>query len=44
MRAAADSAVLARAQSDERVVLTLGKDFHELGYSCRQPAVSYCSA
>ena len=40
MRGADDVAILARAQSDARVVLTLDKDFGELAFRCGLPAAS----
>ena len=40
MRGAADSIVLALAQTDRRVVVTLDKDFGELAFRSRLPAQS----
>ena len=40
MRSAADSVILARAQTEQRIVITLDKDFGELAFRCRLPARS----
>lgn len=38
MRAAADSTVLTRAEREQRILVTLDKDFGELAFRSRLPA------